>query len=129
MGAPGNCREADIALRHALHGDETAGDQLEIFGTAFKDFGGLFFDLTLDLGRCPYNGNAGHVGHAARGCTPIIRRAIGVWAGDTDPIERDLQCLRAHLAENCIRSLPDIDCAGVEQHGAVFQQPDDRSGR
>ena len=83
-----NRGEANVALRNALHGDETAGNQFQVRGSAFKDLGGVILDLALHFGGRADNRGSGHVGDAAGRRAPIVRRTVGVRTGDAHPVER-----------------------------------------
>ena len=84
-------------LRHALDRDLAAGQQLEIVDRALEHLAGMLLELLLDLGGGADHRATGHVGDAARGRAPVVGRAVGVGAGDGDPVDRHLQRLGADL--------------------------------
>ena len=124
-----NRREADRALPHPLHGDVAARKQFEVVDAAFEHLAGVFLQLLFDLGSGLGHGTAGDVGDATRRRSPVVGRTIGVRTGDRDALERHLERLGADLRQHGVRTLPDVDGAGVEQHRAVLEHAHDRPGR
>ena len=80
--------EADVAMRNALHGDEAAGNQFQVGGSAFKDLGCVILDLALHFGGGADNRGSSHVGYAAGRGAPVVRRTVGVRTSNAHPVKR-----------------------------------------